>query len=224
MRSELARVILRNIKRHWGSLLWLLLVCVGLAYLEQRHARLFERIDTLAYILFVLRLRRAWITSIMTGFTYLASPVVLLVLLLVVVAFAPGKRPGWCATVNLALVILLNQILKYILQRPRPEGYRLVEEAGYSFPSGHSMVSMAFFGLCIWMVWQYETDEKIRDRCCILFGLIIVMVGLSRIYLGVHYATDVMAGFLVSMMWLLFYTKTFAPAMLDEELELPPLM
>ena len=224
MGSEVARVAWKNIKKHWGLLLLLALTCIGLALLETRAARLFERIDTLAYIIFVLRLRTAPVTDIMTGFSSLASPVVLVVMLIVVVAFAPGRRPGWCALTNLLLVVGLNLLLKNILQRPRPEGYRLVEETGYSFPSGHSMASMAFYGLLIWMVWQYEQDEKIRDRCCIAFAFIILMVGLSRIYLGVHYATDVFAGFLVSMMWLFFFTRTIAPAMMDEELEPPAIM
>ena len=109
-------------------------------------------------------------------------------------------------------VVVLNTVLKVIVQRPRPAGFRLISESGYSFPSGHSMVAMAFFGLLIWMVWRYHRRDVMRVVWCVCFGLVIAMVGISRIYLGVHYASDVLAGFCVSLIWLIFYTRVIAPA------------
>lgn len=170
------------------------------------------RLDTLAYELFVERLRSDAVTHFMEAFTSLASVVVLAVLAAVIAALAPGKAPGWCVAVNLVCVVVLNTVLKEIVQRPRPEGFRLISETGYSFPSGHSMVAMAFFGLLIWMVWRYHRRDVMRVVWCVVFGLVIVMVGVSRIYLGVHYASDVLAGFCVSLVWLIFYTRVIAPA------------
>ena len=141
----------------------------------------------------------------------LASVVVLAVMAAVIAALAPGKAPGWCVAVNLVCVVALNTVLKYLVQRPRPDGFRLISESGYSFPSGHSMVAMAFFGLLIWMVWRYHRRDVMRVAWCACFGLVIVMVGVSRIYLGVHYASDVLAGFCVSLVWLVFYTRVVAP-------------
>ena len=170
------------------------------------------RLDTLAYELFVERLRSDALTPIMEAFTSLSSVVVLAVLAAVIAALAPGKAPGWCVAVNLVCVVALNTVLKFIVQRPRPDGFRLISETGYSFPSGHSMVAMAFFGLLIWMVWRYHRRDVMRLVWCACFGLVIVIVGVSRIYLGVHYASDVIAGFCVSLMWLIFYTRVVAPA------------
>ena len=172
------------------------------------------KLDTMAYDLFVGRMRSDVLTHVMEGFTSLASVVVLAVMAAVIAALAPGKAPGWCVSVNLVCVVVLNTILKEIVQRPRPEGFRLISETGYSFPSGHSMVSMAFFGLLIWMVWRFHRKDVMRVVWCVVFGLVIVMVGVSRIYLGVHYASDVIAGFCVSLVWLVFYTKVVAPAFL----------
>ena len=169
------------------------------------------RLDTLAYQLFVETLRSDALTPIMQAFTSLASVVVLAVMASVIAALAPGKAPGWCVAVNLVCVVALNTVLKFIVQRPRPDGFRLITESGYSFPSGHSMVAMAFFGLLIWMVWRYHRHDVMRVVWCVCFGLVIVMVGVSRIYLGVHYASDVLAGFCVSLVWLIFYTRVVAP-------------
>ncbi len=179
----------------------------------------FTKLDTLAYRLFVQTLRNDSMTTVMRGFTGLLDIPVLLVMTLIVTAFAPGKAPGRCVAVNLLCVLALNQLLKAIVQRPRPDGFRLIAETGYSFPSGHSMISMAFFGLLAWMVWTYEKDRVLARIWCVLFSLVIVMVGVSRIYLGVHYASDVLGGFCVSLIWLGFYTKVVAPAFLAEEKE-----
>ncbi|MDO4796970.1 MAG: phosphatase PAP2 family protein [Coriobacteriales bacterium] len=192
-------------------------VVVFIAVLQDVRSDDILRLDATAFSFFVIKLRTPWITGIMEGFSSLSSPIVIGVMFLMVIAFAPGRRPGLCAFVNLVSVVLINQVLKYIVQRPRPDGFRLISETGYSFPSGHSMVSMAFYGLCAWMVWNYERDRIMRWACCIAFSLIIVVVGMSRVYLGVHYASDVIAGFCVSLAWIGVYTQVFCPLFMPEE-------
>ena len=157
------------------------------------------RLDRAAYWLIVQHLRTPRLTPVMESFSALATPVSMLVVLVVVAAFAPGKRPGWCCAVNLGLVVLINQVLKFIIQRPRPDGFRLATVSGFSFPSGHSMAAMAFFGLLAWLVWRYEKDRRQRALLVAAFALVIVMIGVSRIYLGVHYASDVIGGFCLSV-------------------------
>lgn len=193
--------------------LLVLLVCtiVFVALLGEVLEGEIMRLDTMAYRLFVETLRSDALTPVVEGITSLASVVVLAVMAAVIAALAPGKAPGWCVTVNLVCVVALNTLLKAVVQRPRPEGFRLVAESGYSFPSGHSMVAMAFFGLLIWMIWRYHKRDAMRIVWCVFFGLVIAAVGMSRIYLGVHYASDVIAGFCVSLAWLAFYTKAVAP-------------
>lgn len=207
---KLARLVVKN-KR-----VVILAVCaiVFVALLEDVLEGELGRTDAAAYSLIVERLRADWLTPIMESISALAAPVSLIVFLLVIVAFAPGRRPGACAAVNLALVFALNQALKFAIQRPRPDGFQLAVEQGFSFPSGHSMVAMAFFGLLAWMVWCYGTDRATRIGCAVAFGVVIVLVGVSRIYLGVHYASDVVAGFCVSLAWLAVYTRVAAPLFL----------
>ena len=79
------------------------------------------------------------------------------------------------------------------------------------------MVSMAFYGLVVWMVWRYEKDRILRIFLMLAFSLVIAMVGISRIYLGVHYASDVIAGFCVSLVWLMFFTRVFVPIFMQDE-------
>ncbi len=175
------------------------------------------QLDRAAYFLFVLTLRNAYLTQVMEWCSALASPVVLLALLLTIAAFVPGRKPEWCAAINLVAVTAIDLILKAIFQRARPSGYNLIVETGWSFPSGHSMVSMAFFGLIIWFIWTAEQDRLKRWLLSLAFGCLIVAVGVSRIYLGVHYASDVIGGFACAIVWLLAYTRFVVPAIMGPE-------
>ena len=79
------------------------------------------------------------------------------------------------------------------------------------------MAAMAFFGLLAWLVWKYEADRRLRCLYATGFALVIVMIGVSRIYLGVHYASDVLGGFCLSMAWLAVYTRVAVPLFIGED-------
>jgi len=176
-----------------------------------------RRIDGIAYQFFVVRLRRDWLTPIMQSFTSLSAPVVLAVMLIVVAAFAPGRMPGRFAAANLVGIVALNYALKEIVQRPRPEGFRLIAETGYSFPSGHSMVAVAFYGFLIWLIIRYEEDRLQRWIWSLALFFVVIMIGISRVYLGVHYFSDVVAGYCVAAVWLVVFTRIIVPAFQPED-------
>ena len=181
------------------------------------------KLDEAAYWLIVENLRQPWLTPIMESFSNLATPVTIVVLWVLVTAFAPGRKVGLCTGVNLILALALNQVMKAIVQRPRPEGFRLAEASGFSFPSGHSMIAMAFFGLLVWFVWRYEKDRVRRILIIVALCVIIAMIGISRIYLGVHFASDVLGGFCLSLVWLVFFTRIIAPLLIaDKDIESTP--
>ncbi len=127
-------------------------------------------------------------------------------------------RLGLLISANIALGAFFNQVLKLIFNRPRPELYRIVEEVGYSFPSGHSMNSMIFYGFIAYQIikkgkhWsRIRPWSRVRHwsryAAVVLIGLLVTLIGLSRIYLGVHYASDVLAGFLIGLGWLVAAAK-----------------
>ena len=115
------------------------------------------------------------------------------------------KKIGISIITNLGIVTILNQIIKFIMQRPRPTEFRIIEETGYSFPSGHSMISMAFYGYLIYLIYKYVKNKYIKWISIVLLSILICAVGISRIYLGVHYTSDVLGGFLISISYLIIY-------------------
>ena len=117
------------------------------------------------------------------------------------------KLLGCWGLLNLAVSGGLNQALKRIVQRPRPTEYRLIEENGYSFPSGHSMVSAAFYGFFIYLIFKNVKNKYIKWGSITLLSILIILIGTSRIYLGVHYTSDVLAGFVISISYLVIFTS-----------------
>lgn len=146
------------------------------------------------------------ITNIMKFITELASAIVLCIACALIVIFIKNKKYGWYISLNLLISTILNLILKNVFERQRPEGYNLIQETGFSFPSGHSMASMSFYGLIIYFIYKKVKNPYIKWPAIILLSILILSIGISRIYLGVHYASDVIGGFCFSIAYLVCYT------------------
>ena len=99
---------------------------------------------------------------------------------------------------------LLNVLLKHLFERSRPELFRVVEATGFSFPSGHAMVSLCVYGLLAFLIARHSRRWRWRLAVSILAGALVAAIGVSRVYLGVHYPTDVVAGYAAGAVWLAF--------------------
>lgn len=129
------------------------------------------------------------------------------------ILFLWQRRPrfliyGYALLSSFAMIWILNTLLKEIFRRSRPELEHLLVVHGYSFPSGHAMISMGFYGMLfvIWAIERHlrESGVALPVLCGILF---IFLVGLSRIMLGVHFPTDVFAGFAAGLAWIFCMIK-----------------
>lgn len=139
-----------------------------------------------------------------TDFGYIQ---ILLILLVIILIVFHKYRFAYILPIHVTISVIFNMILKNIFARPRPEMIRLIDETGFSFPSGHAMVTMVAYGYLIYVVHHYIKQKWLRYSLISLLVFIIVSVGLSRIYLGVHYLTDVLAGYSISLFYLLVVTK-----------------
>lgn len=132
------------------------------------------------------------------------------------------QKHYWISIIlNLAFTGFLNLSLKQIFLRIRPEEVEhLVTESGYSFPSGHSMVAAAFYGFIIYVLWHTGLKKQYKIAGSVALIFLICCVGLSRIYLGAHYASDVIGGFAVSTAYLIVFTSFVGSYFQDGEKEL----
>ncbi len=167
---------------------------------------LINAIDSSIYN-FLAQTMNPGLTGIMTFASFLGSAITVIVLSLGFIFLLKNKRNSKYITINLALVFLLNRILKLIVARERPNVLRLVSEEGYSFPSGHAMVSMGFYGFLIYLSYANIKSKKIKYPLIIFLSILILLIGISRIYVGVHYATAVIGGFVIGIMYLAVFIK-----------------
>lgn len=148
------------------------------------------------------------LTIIMRLLTKLGSTPVLIVVSIILFLIIKEKKISHLVPVNLLYISIINNILKITFQRPRPIN-PLNNASGFSFPSGHSASSLAFYGLLIYFIYSYCPNKKIKYTSIILLSFLILIIGFSRIYLRVHYPTDVLAGFSYSLAYLIIYIKLF---------------
>lgn len=139
--------------------------------------------------------------------TNLGSAFSLVSLTILILLIPKEKKYGILVGINLITIFVINTILKFIFARPRPLDINLIEELGYSFPSAHAMISTAFYGFIIYLIWQTKISKRRKWISSIVLSILIVLIGITRIYLGVHYASDVFAGMLISISYLVLFTS-----------------
>lgn len=202
MKEKIKEYIIKNLK-------WIILFICLVGFLDLAEDVFNKEImkgDIIGYKIISTFLISDFMTPIAKVITNLGSAVFLIALTIILIIVIKNKKIGLSIFLNLSFVTILNQLLKRILQRPRPNEFRIIEETGYSFPSGHSMVSMAFYGYLIYLIYKYVKNKYIKWGLITLLSILIVSIGTSRIYLGVHYTSDVLGGFLISLSYLIVYT------------------
>jgi undecaprenyl-diphosphatase len=146
-------------------------------------------------------------TGIMRLISFLAKHSFLIPVIVLMIAYFLIKKNKWMA-IRTAFVLvsslLLMSLLKRLIQRQRPPDPLVDGITNFSFPSGHAFMGVAFYGLLIWYASVYIGNKWLRRLVIVFLLLIIVAIGFSRIYLRVHYATDVIAGVCIGFVWLDF--------------------
>ena len=213
MKENIKEFIAKNIK-------WIILfIClIGfLALAEDVFNKEIMNGDIIGYKIVSTFLISDFVTPIAKFITNFGGAIFLIILTTILIIVIKNKKIGLSIFTNLAIITILNQILKRILQRPRPTEFRIIEETGYSFPSGHSMISMAFYGYLIYLIYKYVENKYIKWSLIVLLSILICTIGISRIYLGVHYTSDVLGGFLISISYLVIYISAVNKFLIKKE-------
>lgn len=210
------RFIARHIKGFYGALIAFLTVgfVTGLAALAVFAgfalvvaAGITQTIDERTLRWFQTH-RTPALDELMIEVTTLGDGVVLWMLVIVSCVFLWQTRHHWSVYLLLIGVIggsFLNEALKVAFGRPRPSVVPGLDPvSSMSFPSGHAMVSLITYGSVAYLVARLEPTPRLRRTTWFFAGLIILAIGISRMYLGVHYPSDVVAGFVAGLAWLAF--------------------
>lgn len=154
---------------------------------------------------FIYSLRSPLLTKIMFFFTNLGNtfPVIFLAILIILFLIIKNHRQeAFLFCLALILGDLLTILLKIVFEQPRPQISPLLHLKDNTYPSGHAMNNLVLYGLLAFFVFRFTRNKKLSFLAIIIAVLMIGLIGFSRIYLGVHYPSDVLAGYLAGF-WLL---------------------
>ncbi|MDN3016220.1 phosphatase PAP2 family protein [Paenibacillus sp. BSR1-1] len=159
-------------------------------------------------IYYVQGFEAPWLTNIMKVFTFIGGtiPAAVISLLSILILY---KVFNHRSELVLFIAVLLGAnilflTLKQLFHRARPDLHRLAEASNYSFPSGHATMAFALYGVLTFLLWRHISTRLGRTILIIFSVFMIVVIGISRIYLGVHYPSDIIAGYFISAFWLTF--------------------
>ncbi|MFD0049688.1 phosphatase PAP2 family protein [Actinomycetes bacterium NPDC127524] len=146
------------------------------------------------------------LTVIMKFFSWIGSTEIVailsIVILLVLYKFLHHRLELILFIAVIGGTAVLNQVLKMLFHRSRPSLHRLADAQGFSFPSGHSMEAVALYGVLAFLLWRHIPSAWGRRILAFLSVCMILAIGISRIYLGVHYPSDVIGAYFASIFWL----------------------
>ncbi|BCB04356.1 phosphatase PAP2 family protein [Bacillus sp. KH172YL63] len=145
------------------------------------------------------------LTSFMTSITFLGGVqgITLLACIVVIILLFMRKFPlALFVGVTILTGAGFNWLLKWIFKRERPDIEALIEQGGYSFPSGHSMSSFIFYGSLAFIMFRAFDRKRNKWASVVAVILLVLLIGLSRVYLGVHYPSDILGGFTAGGAWL----------------------
>ena len=199
--------VIKFIKNNWRWMLLFICLIVFLALAEDVFHQEIMNGDIVGYDIISKLFKFNVSTPIAKFITNFGGAIFVISLTTILFFVIKDKKIGISIITNLGIVTILNQIIKFIMQRPRPTEFRIIEETGYSFPSGHSMVSLAFYGYLIYLIYKYINNKHLKRTLIIILSVLICIIGVSRIYLGVHYTSDVLGGFLISFAYLIIYIE-----------------
>ena len=145
-------------------------------------------------------------------FTFLGSTLFIVGACLFILVFMKNKKMAGVIVGAVVISTIVNNVIKWIIRRERPLVRRLVEENTFSFPSGHTMAAVTLYGILIFFTMRSKLNQKARIAISIVLGLLPICVAVSRIYLGAHFASDVIGAAVTSTALLLvetYYIKKY---------------
>lgn len=140
-------------------------------------------------------------THIFKIITFTASTLGIIIICLL--SFIINKKSGILLTFNTIIITVINLISKLIFRRDRPTINQLVFEDTYSFPSGHTITATVVYGFIIYLIYKSNLSKKEKVIYISILMLLILLIGFSRIYLGVHYFTDVIGAIALGISYLI---------------------
>ena len=198
--------IYNNVKKNYLWIIAFVALIVFFFIVKQYFSNDLENFDNMIYG-FLSKYQNPTLTNVFKFISHLCGPITIVTLLFLILIFGKNKEYDLYTAIITAGAFILNYIVKMICQRPRPLDINLITETGFSLPSSHAMVSVTFYGFIMYYIYKSNIKKNIKIILEIILAILIILIGISRIYLGVHYASDVLAGMCLSICYYILFIK-----------------
>ena len=157
-----------------------------------------------------------YFTLLFNGITEFGDAIILIMLTLLFLLVVKDRKYGFLIAINLILSFLIGNLVKLFFLRDRPVENVLIEAPWSSFPSSHSLVSTAFYGLLIYFAYKKINNKLLKIIIIFALSLLVLLIMYSRVYLGAHYVSDVIGGFSLGIVFLVIFIDKFVSKMIDK--------
>ncbi len=146
----------------------------------------------------IIYFRNDFSDTLFKTITFFGNTIPVLCITILLLIFLNKKEKNILG-LSVLTIFLSNQLLKHTIRRIRPDHIRLIKQTGFSYPSGHAMISIALYGFLIYYVYKHINNKYLKVFLMSFLILLIIGIGCSRIYVGVHYPSDVLGGYCLSL-------------------------
>lgn len=171
---------------------------------EFRERHIFARWDW-QIAQYFLSVRSDFLTAIMKSITFFGdAKFVIAAMIIILFSLTFNKKYVYSIALSLSAAVSFatSFLLKDIFSRPRPQGHQLIVESGFSFPSGHAIIAVALYGMLAYFLVKYFENKYAKIVVGFVGFAVIAAIGVSRVYLGVHWPSDVIGSYIFGGIWL----------------------
>lgn len=197
--------ILKVLKNNLGILIVLMLFILLCVIVKNNYMDIVNRVDNSVHNFFVNKTLSPSNTEFMKNITYLGSTVAVISIFILMLLFLKNKIMKVILSLDMAFLYLIRTGLKDTFRRPRPDYSLITLPRDFSFPSGHTLFSVGFYGLIIYFIWKLNINKIIKYILTFIISILIILICASRLYLGVHYFSDVLAGFILGILSIILF-------------------
>lgn len=201
--------IIDVIKKNFILIIIILLFILLCFYIKDNYMEFVNNIDNYIYNFFNTKIITDANTKFMKGITFLGEAIIVILSFFAATIFFKNKIISKILLADLSFIGALCWILKNSFKRIRPVTFLINSPNSYSFPSGHTFFAFGFYGLIVYFMWKIHTNKFYKYILTFTLSLIIVFIGISRIYLGVHHFSDVVAGCILGILTLILFIKIY---------------
>ena len=201
--------ILNVLRKNLVIIICMLIFILFCMFIKENYMDVVTEIDTSIQTFFNTKMINKSVTELMKNITILGDTISILFIFILTIVLFRNKIITIIMSLDLAFIGAFSMGMKLFFKRPRPIFSLIETPLSFSFPSGHTWFAVGFYGLIIYYIWRTNMNKLFKYLLTFIISMIIIFIGISRLYLGVHYFSDVIAGLFLGILTIIFFIGVY---------------